>query len=130
MKTIMTLALLAGCWLLASAAMAENAQGIDLNALGESIRAGKVDVGKQLDMHKTKGRFHLIHSETVGIECESCHVGPRHAPDYLLLNRHNAEQQALGNGKGPKSDVTDRTVCLGCHKTKGAATAWYRTVTQ
>jgi hypothetical protein len=102
----------------------------DLEETAKAIRDGKIDVGKQYDMHKTKGRYHLIHSETIGMECEACHVAPKFAPDYLLLNRDNAEAKAAGHGKGGKADVLDRSVCLGCHKTKGVATAWYPTADQ
>lgn len=125
MKLFNTLVALAACVLLiAGPALAEDR---DLQETAKAIRDGKIDVGKQYDMHKTKGRYHLIHSETLGLECESCHVAPKFAPDYLLLNRDNAEAKAAGHGKGQKAGVLDRSVCLGCHKTNGVATAWYPT---
>ena len=103
---------------------------MDLDETAEAIRDGKIDVGKRYDMHKKKGRFHRIHSETLGLDCEACHVAKSYAPDYLLLDRANAEAKAIGKGKGPKADVLDRGVCLGCHKTNGVATTWYRTADQ
>lgn len=91
------------------------------------IQEGKVDVGKLYSMDDKKGRFHLIHSEELDLNCESCHVAVDYAPDYLLVDRYNAHRQALGEGKRGKSDVLDRSVCLGCHKTGGVATVWYQT---
>ena len=99
----------------------------DLAETAEAIRTGTIDVGKQYDMNERKGRFHLIHSETVGLECEGCHVAKRYAPDYLVIDRENAERKAAGTGKGKKIEVLDHSVCLGCHKTGGVATAWYQT---
>lgn len=104
-----------------------SAEDRDLFDTAEAIREGEIDVGKRYDMNKKKGRFHLIHSETIGMECESCHVAPHFAADYLLVNKENAERKAAGVGKGKKADVIDRAVCLGCHKTNGVATTWYRT---
>ena len=105
----------------------EQAAPSDLYEMAEAIQQGKIDVGTRYDMNEKRGRFHLIHSETVGLECEGCHVAKTYAPDYLLVGRHNAELKAAGTGKGDKADVLDRSVCLGCHKTGGVATVWYRT---
>jgi len=99
-----------------------------LATFSEQIQEGKVDVGKLYSMDDKKGRFHLIHSEELDLNCESCHVAVDYAPDYLLVGRYNAHRQAIGEGKGGgKADVLDRSVCLGCHKTGGIATAWYQT---
>ena len=99
-----------------------------LATFAEQIRDGKVEVGTLYSMDDKKGRFHLIHSEEVDLNCESCHVAVDYAPDYLVMDRDNAHRQAMGEGKGGgKSDVLDRSVCLGCHKTGGVATAWYQT---
>lgn len=125
MKIFKTLVTLAACALfIAGPTLAED---LDLADTAEAIRNGDIDVGKQYDMNKKKGRFHLIHSETLGLECEACHVAPKYAPDYLLVDKDNAEAKAVGHGKGQKADVLDRAVCLGCHKTNGVATTWYRT---
>ena len=99
----------------------------DLAETAEAIRTGEIDVGTQYDMNDKRGRFHLIHSETVGLECEGCHVAKQYAPDYLVIDRETAERNAAGTGKGKKNDVLDRSVCLGCHKTGGVATVWYQT---
>lgn len=104
-----------------------SAEDRDLADTAEAIRDGKIDVGKQLDMNKKSGRFHMIHSETLGLECEACHVASQYAPDYLLLDKENAEKKAQEKHKGPKADVLDRAVCLGCHKTNGVASTWYGT---
>ena len=98
-----------------------------ISTYAEKIRKGEVDVGKRYDMDDKKGRFHLIHSEELDLNCESCHVAKDYAKDYLLVNRYNAHRKALGEGKGRKADVLDRSVCLGCHKTGGVATVWYQT---
>jgi len=128
MKTMTTTGLLASILMLSpvpgSVAVAED---LDLADTAEAIRQGDIDVGEDYGMHKSHGRFHRIHSETLGLECEACHVGSQYAPDYLLLDRANAERKAAGDGKGKKAGVLDRAVCLGCHKTDGVATPWYRT---
>ena len=125
MKRFTIMAVLAvGTLLLAGTVLAE---ATDLDEIAEGIRNGDIDVGKRYDMNKNKGRFHLIHSETIGLECEACHVAPKFASDYLLFNKDNAELKAAGHGKGQKADVLDRAVCLGCHKTNGVATTWFRT---
>lgn len=105
----------------------EEAAPSDLYEMAKALQDGKIDVGKRYDMNEKKGRFHLIHAETVGIECEGCHVAKSYAPDYLLVDRSNAMRKAAGAGKGDKADVLDRSVCLGCHKTGGVATVWYQT---
>lgn len=117
-------ALFCGLAVFSSWSMAEQ---MDLDEMAEAIRNGDIDVGKQYDMNKKSGRFHLIHSETIGLECEACHVAPKYAPDYLLVDKDNAEAKAAHRGKGPEADVLDRAVCLGCHKTNGPAHTWYRT---
>jgi len=105
----------------------EQAPG-DLLETADAIRDGDIDVGTRYDMHKKEGRFHRIHSEVIGIECEGCHVAASYAPDYLLLDRRNATLKAEGAGKGSKADVLDRSVCLGCHKPGGVGTVWYQGV--
>lgn len=120
--------LLFGCCVLITSPI--RAEQMDLLEMAEAIQEGNIDVGKQYGMHKKRGRYHRIHSEVLGMECESCHVGKKYAPDYLLLTKEEEERRAAGQGKRPKSDVVDRSVCLGCHKTNGIATPWYRTADQ
>jgi hypothetical protein len=106
-----------------------DAEEFSLSGLGELIRKGKVDVGKQYDMNDKKGRFHRVHSDKMDLNCESCHLEAKaYAADYLLLGRDQAVAKALGTGKGKKADIVDRSVCLGCHKTGGVGTVWYQTV--
>lgn len=130
MRTLMTrLAVMAALLCLpATAVWSEDAEApTDLYEISKAISEGEIDVGKRYDMNDKKGRFHLIHSETVGMECEGCHVAKSYAPDYLLVDRANATRKAAGEGKGEKIEVLDRSVCLGCHKTGGVATVWYQT---
>ncbi len=105
-------------------------EGMDLADTAEAIRNGDIDVGKNYGMNKKKGRYHLIHSETLGLECEACHVSKKYAPDYLLVSKDEEERRAAGYGKRPKADVVDRAVCLGCHKKNGVAHTFYRTAGQ
>lgn len=130
MYAIMTRLVVAAAFLclpLTSVLAEEEAAPSDLYEMAQALQEGKIDVGKRYDMNEKKGRFHLIHAETVGMECEGCHVAKSFAPDYLLVGRHNAELKAAGLGKGDKIEVLDRSVCLGCHKTGGVATVWYQT---
>lgn len=103
---------------------------LDLADTAEAIRNGDIDVGKDYNMHKSKGRYHIIHSDTLGLECEACHVSKKYAPDYLLVNRQEEENRAAGSGKRPKADVVDRGVCMGCHKKNGIAHTFYQTAGQ
>jgi len=128
MKTLsifVALGLCLGTLLPLSMAVAE--EQLDLADTAEAIRNGDIDVGKEYSMHKKRGRYHLIHSEVLGLECEACHVSSKYAPDYLLVNRQEEEARASGHGKRPKADVVDRAVCLGCHKTNGVAHTFYKT---
>ena len=112
---------------LVGTATAEETGFSGLATFSEQIQEGKVDVGKLYSMDDKKGRFHLIHSEEIDLNCESCHVATAYAKDYLLVDRANAERNALGEGKTGKADILDRSVCLGCHKAGCVATVWYQT---
>jgi len=94
------------------------------------IRDGEVDVGDRYGMDQNRGRFHRIHSEELDVTCDSCHVGDKYAPDFLVLNRANAERKAAGVGKGKEIGVVDRSMCLGCHTSGGVATKWYKAAGQ
>ena len=125
-RQAITAAVLAAACIMTGAYAAETGFS-GLATFAEQIQEGKVDVGKLYSMDVKKGRFHLIHSEEIDLNCESCHVAKVYAKDYLLVDRVNAERNALGEGKTGKADVVDRSVCLGCHKTGGIATTWYQT---
>ncbi len=128
MKTkIMAMGLGAMLSILTPFALHAGEDGMDLADTAEAIRNGDIDVGKEYSMHKKRGRYHRIHSEVLGLECEACHVSKKYAPDYLLVNRQEEEARALGKGKRPKADVVDRAVCMGCHKENGVAHTFYRT---
>jgi hypothetical protein len=126
-RQAITAAVLAAACTMTGAFAAEETGFSGLATFSEQIQEGKVDVGKLYSMDDKKGRFHLIHSEELDLNCESCHVAKQYAKDYLLVDRANAERNALGEGKTGKADVLDRSVCLGCHKTGGIATTWYQT---
>ncbi len=127
-KRITCLCLLLGLMAPAGAVLAE--EDMDLADTAEAIRNGDIDVGKEYSMHKKRGRYHRIHSEVLGLECEACHVATKYAPDYLLLIRREEEDRAAGHGKRPEADVVDRAVCLGCHKENGVAHAFFGTAGQ
>jgi hypothetical protein len=130
MRTITSRLLLAAtlCLPLSAVSAEEAPAQRDLVETADAIRDGEIDVGTRYDMHKKEGRFHRVHSEVIGIECEGCHVAESYAPDYLLVDRRNATLKAEGVGKGSKADVLDRSVCLGCHKPGGVGTVWYQGV--
>ncbi|MDZ7754744.1 MAG: hypothetical protein U5S82_24605 [Gammaproteobacteria bacterium] len=122
--------------LLTATAMAADSRQAAIDAYpgltehAKMIRRGKLETGKRYSMHDEEGRFHVIHVDEIDMECSSCHVGARYAKDYLLLGRDQAERKAAGTGKGETAEVTDRAVCLGCHKQGGIAQPWYRTASE
>jgi len=136
MRKLWTVCFLASALLALSATAAEDPRRAALDAYpgisehAKMIRKGKLELGRRYSMHEEKGRFHVIHVDEIDLECTSCHVGDVFAKDYLLLRKEQAVEKAQGIGKGDQAKVVDRTVCLGCHKTGGIATPWYRTVAE
>lgn len=86
------------------------ALAINLPQTTRSIKAGKINVGKDTGMEPEK-RFHTIHNEVLGLECTSCHISG-FAPDYLYQKKYK-------DPDGPGH--VDRGICLGCHKENGPA---------
>ncbi|OGK97341.1 MAG: hypothetical protein A3E31_17210 [Candidatus Rokubacteria bacterium RIFCSPHIGHO2_12_FULL_73_22] len=97
-------------------ALAGGAFAAGLDDTADRIRAGTIDVGKNLSM-AADARYHTIHAEKVGLGCTTCHVSGFPA-DYLLLRKDDRLPESQ---PGP----VDRAVCLGCHSQDGPATTFY-----
>ena len=93
-------------------AEAETVSAVSLSALAKSIQDGEIDVGDEYGMAEDQ-RFHVIHSDVVGMKCTQCHV--QEAP-LEVAQPLNISDEAPG--------PVDRRVCLGCHLT-GPATKLY-----
>ncbi len=94
------------------------ADSLDLSEVAKDIQKGKVDVGTEYSMSFGTGRFHNIHANTLGLNCESCHGGTEYQPDFILLRKY--EDDTSGSpGK------VDQSSCLGCHTAGGIATTLY-----
>lgn len=101
---------------LASLALAEDA--LDLPLMAEEIRTGKVDVGTEYSLEHKRGRLHVIHGFTLGLDCVDCHYGEKYQADFLLLRKG---EPAVKGSKG----YVDRTVCIACHREGTFATPFY-----
>lgn len=77
--------------------------------LARSIRNREIDVGDEYGMAEDQ-RFHVIHSDVIGMMCTQCHVEEAPLEMAQVLN-------ISAEAPGP----ADRRVCLGCHLTGPAA---------
>lgn len=97
----------------------KGAKPMNLRQIAKAIAEGKIKVGVVPDT-EIGNRYHNIHNEVLGLECESCHIS-KQAPDSLLITR---DQPPAEGAPG----VIDRGSCLSCHKENGpAATKLYGT---
>ena len=95
-------------------------ESMNLHEIGEAIRDGQLDVGDEYSIDRNQGRLHAIHADEIGMECTSCHKGTTYRADYLLVGKD------VPYPKRAKGQY-DRTVCLGCHREGGEASAFYGT---
>jgi hypothetical protein len=86
--------------------------GTDVKKVAEDIKKGKIDVGGEYGMEIGQ-RYHKIHSEILGIDCEKCHI-EKYEENYLYQRKYK-----LPEGDAP--GVVKREVCIKCHKLKGPA---------
>ncbi len=120
MKQLKLMAILATALLVcASAATAED-KPMNLRKTAEGIRAGTVNVGKAYNLAE-EGRFHQIHTETLGIKCGGCHTNDSYPADYLYLRKPEFPHQY----QGEKVKAVERAKCIGCHSEGNVATVFY-----
>lgn len=108
----LTAALSAGAW-------AED-KAMNLRKTAEGIRAGTVAVSKEYSLGED-GRFHKIHTETLGIKCGGCHSYDAYPNGYLYLRK--TEFPRLVDGE--KVKAVERAKCIGCHSEGNVATVFY-----
>ncbi|MDH3473575.1 MAG: hypothetical protein OEM59_07770 [Rhodospirillales bacterium] len=94
------------------------ADSLDLSGVAKDIKEGKADVGTEYSMGFGTGRFHTIHTNVLGLTCETCHGGTEYQPDFILLRKYEADTSG-SPGK------VDQSSCLGCHKSGGIGTTLY-----
>ena len=107
------------CALLFSLPLVTMAQPPGLATTADKIRSGEIDVGDDYSMNTDTGRFHVIHSDKVLMDCTHCHIGERYSPDYMSISRDKPYPV------GAKGQY-ERSVCLGCHQEGGAGTTFYQ----
>jgi putative hemolysin len=105
-------ALSAGAW-------AED-KAMNLRKTAEGIRAGTVNVGKAHTLAE-EGRFHQIHTETLGIKCGGCHTNDAYPDNYLYLRKSELPRVV----DGEKVKAVERAKCIGCHSEGNVATVFY-----
>ena len=84
------------------------------------LRSGAIVVGNEYSMDPT-ARYHEIHAEVLGLDCQTCHTTQNYSEDYLYQRKYNE----LNPGD---PGVIDRGTCLSCHKTGGVASELYGTI--
>lgn len=92
-----------------------------LKELLEKLETGEIDVGTVYDMNVT-ARYHVIHGDVLGLDCESCHVAPEYSDEYLYQRKY--KEPDLRESPG----IVDRGTCLSCHKSGGIPGRLYGTV--
>lgn len=97
---------------------ASAAEPVDLSGVAKDIQKGKANVGTEYSMDFGTGRFHNIHTNVLGLNCETCHAGTEYQPDFVTLRKYEGDS-------GASPGKLDQGACLGCHKTGGTATIWY-----
>ena len=89
-----------------------------LDTLARQIRDGTIDVGNEYSMDVSKGRFHRLHVNTLGLACASCHYGKQYQDDFLLVRKHESP-------RGWPPGQISRQTCIACHQVDGIATTFY-----
>lgn len=116
MKQLLLMAVLAT---LSAGVVAED-KSMNLRKTAEAIRAGTVDVGKTYSL-SDEGRFHKIHTETLGMKCGGCHSNDAYPDNYLYLRKAEFPHVLAGE----KVKAVERAKCIGCHSEDSVATAFY-----
>lgn len=116
MKRVILIGLMAA---LSAGVWAED-KPMNLRKTAEGIRAGTVAVGKDYSLGED-GRFHKIHTETLGIKCSGCHSSDAYPDDYLYLRKAEFPKAVAGE----KVKAVERAKCIGCHSEGNVATAFY-----
>lgn len=116
MKHLLLMAVLATF----SAGVMAGDKPMNLRKTAEGIRAGTVNVGKIYSLAE-EGRFHQIHTETLGVKCSGCHTNNAYPDNYLYLRKGEFPRVV----EGEKVKAVERAKCIGCHSEGNVATAFY-----
>lgn len=93
---------------------------LSLGKTAQAVRKGEINVGKEYSLG-SKGRFHKIHAQTLGIKCGGCHSNDTYADNHLYLRK--AEFPRIVDGR--KVKAVERAKCIGCHSDGNVATVFY-----
>ena len=120
MKTLLLMAVLATAFSSLSAGVMAEDRPMNLRKTAEGIRAGAVNVGKQYSLAE-EGRFHKVHTETLGMKCSGCHTHDAYPDSYLYLRKAEFPKVMAGE----KVKAVERAKCIGCHSEGNVATVFY-----
>jgi len=85
---------------------------VDVKKIAKDIKEGKIELGNEFGMEIGE-RYHKIHSEILGMDCENCHI-ERYEENYLYQRKYKVPvRDAPG--------VVKREICIKCHSSKGPA---------
>jgi hypothetical protein len=91
---------------------------VTISVLAEMIRNGTIDVGTDYSMAPT-ARYHVIHSDILGLSEEACHIDDEYSEDFLYQRKY--KEPDLRDSPG----VVDRAICMSCHRAGGTANELY-----
>lgn len=120
MKNLTLMAVLATAFATLSTGVLAEDKPMNLRKTAEAIRAGSVNVGKVYSLAE-EGRFHQVHTETLGIKCGGCHSNDAYPDDYLYLRKSEFPKVVAGE----KLKSVERAKCIGCHSDGSVATVFY-----
>lgn len=120
MKNLTLMAVLATAFATLSSGVLAEDKPMNLRKTAEAIRAGSVTVGKVYSLAE-EGRFHQVHTETLGIKCGGCHSNDAYPDDYLYLRKSEFPKVVAGE----KVKSVERAKCIGCHSDGNVATVFY-----
>ena len=120
MKNLTLMAVLVTAFATLSTGVLAEDKPMNLRKTAEAIRAGSVNVGKVYSLAE-EGRFHQVHTETLGIKCGGCHSNDAYPDDYLYLRKSEFPKVVAGE----KVKSVERAKCIGCHSDGNVATVFY-----
>ncbi|RMF15318.1 MAG: hypothetical protein D6758_09955 [Gammaproteobacteria bacterium] len=102
-----------------SVAFAEKpVQSVELSRVAEKLRNHEIKIEQGPGMDREHGRFHVIHSDVLMLDCSTCHGKPKYREGVLNFSKFKPfPVKAKGQ--------FEKDVCLGCHQEGGIATSFY-----
>ena len=103
----------------ASTAWAEKpVKSVELSRVAEQLRNHEINIEQGPGLDREHGRFHVIHSDVLMLDCSTCHGKPKYREGVLNFSKFKPfPVKAKGQ--------LEKDVCLGCHQEGGIATSFY-----